>query len=305
MLGNPNADNPFATTDPFGPSRVDPVADDFDNVDFGNNTHQNASGLYSGPDSTEGFVPAVAPKKAKANRTTKDLEKREKELDKREKALAAREAKLGTSSRGATGGTDISRKNWPRCRPTVRHHIGEDVPPNRQRLVRLGYFAWLLMFVGFCWNWIVVLIMFCAAHKKLSDWLFASLICGFGLPLSFFLWYFNLYKGAIRDSSFRWWWYFLWAALQPILCGWIAIAPPVVGNWCAGGFTMINQFRDGHGAGYTFGIFCAINLAIWALAGFCGVSATSLAMKTFRGTQQNLGGDVQMAAPARQVPYEV
>ena len=45
---------------------------------------------------------------AKANRTTKDLEKREKELDKREKALAAREAKLGTSSRGATGGTDIS-----------------------------------------------------------------------------------------------------------------------------------------------------------------------------------------------------
>ena len=44
---------------------------------------------------------------------------------------------------------------------------------------------------------------FIAAHKKLSDWLFASLICGFGLPLSFFLWYFNLYKGAIRDTSFR------------------------------------------------------------------------------------------------------
>lgn len=56
-----------------------------------------------------------------------------------------------------------------------------------------------------------------------------------------------------RDMKFtheftcRWWWYFLWAALQPVLCGWIAIAPPVVGNWCAGGFTMINQFRDGHG----------------------------------------------------------
>ena len=44
---------------------------------------------------------------------------------------------------------------------------------------------------------------FIAAHKKLSDWLFASLICGFGLPLSFFLWYFNLYKGAIRDTGFR------------------------------------------------------------------------------------------------------
>ena len=36
------------------------------------------------------------------------------------------------------------------------------------------------------------------------------------------------------------------------------------------------------GAGYTFGIFCVINLVIWALAGFMGVTATSLAMKTFR-----------------------
>jgi len=36
------------------------------------------------------------------------------------------------------------------------------------------------------------------------------------------------------------------------------------------------------GAGYTFGIFCVINLGIWALAGFMGASATSLAMKNFR-----------------------
>ena len=45
---------------------------------------------------------------AKANRNTKDLEKREKELDKREKALAAREAKLASSGRGAAVGTDVS-----------------------------------------------------------------------------------------------------------------------------------------------------------------------------------------------------
>ncbi|KAL3144520.1 Secretory carrier-associated membrane protein 5 [Trebouxia sp. C0010 RCD-2024] len=306
MLGNPNADNPFATSDPFGPSRNEPLSDDFDNVDIGNNAAPTSSGLYSGPtsDHTDAFVPAVPQKKAKANRTTKDLEKRERELDKREKALAAREAKLTQSgTRGV--GTDVSNKNWPRCKPLVRHHIGQDVPPGRQRLVRLGYLAWLLMFAGFCWNWLVVLIMFIAAHKKLSDWLFASLICGFGLPLSFFLWYFNLYKGAIRDTSFRWWWYFIWAFLQPILCGWIAIAPPVVGNWCAGGFTMINQFKDGHGAGYTFGIFCVINLGIWALAGFAGASATSLAMKNFRGRAQSLGGDVQMQAPAQAAPYQV
>ena len=44
---------------------------------------------------------------AKANRTTKDLDKREQQLDKREKALAAREAKLATEGRGS-GRTSVS-----------------------------------------------------------------------------------------------------------------------------------------------------------------------------------------------------
>lgn len=306
MLGNPNSDNPFASSDPFSTNRAEPVADDFDNVDIGSRNQPYAdttNNFYGGPsEPAVGSVPAVGSKKTKANRTTKDLDKREKELDKREKALAAREAKLATEGRG-TG--RISNNNWPRCRPMVRHSISEDVPPNRQRLVRLGYFAWLLMAAGFFWNWLVVLIMFAAGHKGLSDWLFASLICGFGLPLSFFLWYFNLYKGAVRDTSFRWWWYFLWASLQPILCGWIAIAPPKVGNWCAGGFTMINQFRDHGGAGKTFGVFCVINLGIFAIAGFLGFTATSMAMRTFRGRQQSMGGDVQMQAPADRPAFQV
>ena len=45
---------------------------------------------------------------------------------------------------------------------------------------------------------------FIAGHKKLSDWLFASLICLPALPLSWWLWHLNLYKGAIRDTGFRW-----------------------------------------------------------------------------------------------------
>lgn len=49
MLGNPTADNPFATSDPFGPSRAEPVSDDFDNVDIGNNAAPTSSGLYGGP----------------------------------------------------------------------------------------------------------------------------------------------------------------------------------------------------------------------------------------------------------------
>ena len=36
------------------------------------------------------------------------------------------------------------------------------------------------------------------------------------------------------------------------------------------------------GSGKVFGVFCVINLIIFALAGFFGVTATSMAMRTFR-----------------------
>ena len=57
----------------------------------------------------------------KANRSTKDLDRREKELDMREKAIAAREAKL-VNSRGAVGGTDIS-VSLHKCVPNCSAHI--------------------------------------------------------------------------------------------------------------------------------------------------------------------------------------
>ena len=75
-----------------------------------------------------------------------------------------------------------------------------------QESILSAAYRWLQAFLaGQCLCSLIMLLLcrFIAAHKKLSDWLFASLICGFGLPLSFFFWYFNLYKGAIRDSSFR------------------------------------------------------------------------------------------------------
>lgn len=57
------------------------------------------------------------------------------------------------------------------------------------------------------------------------------------------------------------------------------------------------------GSGYCFGIFCAINLAIWALAGFLGVSATSLAMKTFRW-ELGFQGSSTCACPLTMLPVQ-
>ncbi len=44
---------------------------------------------------------------------------------------------------------------------------------------------------------------FIASRKSLPNWLFASLISGFGLPGSFLFWHRNLYKAAITDGTFR------------------------------------------------------------------------------------------------------
>ena len=44
---------------------------------------------------------------------------------------------------------------------------------------------------------------FIAGKKGLSDWLFCTLISGFGLPLSFFLWHRFLYTASITDGACR------------------------------------------------------------------------------------------------------
>jgi hypothetical protein len=51
------------------------------------------------------------------------------------------------------------KKNWPRCRPFLRHSISEDVPEERRGLVWRGYWAWILMAAGFAVDWLTITIM--------------------------------------------------------------------------------------------------------------------------------------------------
>lgn len=50
-------------------------------------------------------------------------------------------------------------KNWPRCRPLLRHAINEDVPEQRRGLVRRGYIAWIFAAAGFGANWLTITMM--------------------------------------------------------------------------------------------------------------------------------------------------
>ncbi|BDA50938.1 Secretory carrier-associated membrane protein 6 [Coccomyxa sp. Obi] len=197
------------------------------------------------------------------------LNAREEALKKREQAVAEAEGRIG-------------RKNWPKCRPMLRHSISEDVPEKRRGLVWRCYWAWLLMAAGFSVDWITITMMFIASKKGLSDWLFCTLISGFGLPLSFFLWHRFLYTASITDGACRWSMFFLFCALQVGLAGWTFTGPPIVGKWAAGLFTMIDQFKGGSGVQIFFGICCIINMVLWALAGLLGFAVWGEAYAAFR-----------------------
>ena len=53
----------------------------------------------------------------------------------------------------------VQHKNWPRCRPFMRHAINEDVPSNRRGLVTRGYWAWIFAAAGFCADWLTITLM--------------------------------------------------------------------------------------------------------------------------------------------------
>ena len=68
---------------------------------------------------------------------------------------------------------NMQHKNWPRCRPFMRHSISEDVPSNRRGLVTRGYWAWIFAAAGFCADWLTITLMwdplpvchFCLIHR--------------------------------------------------------------------------------------------------------------------------------------------
>eukprot|EP00884_Botryococcus_braunii_P000596 jgi/Botrbrau1/10537/Bobra.7_1s0016.2 len=154
------------------------------------------------------------------------------------------------------------RKNWPRFKPILRHSISEDVPAERRGMVWRNYWAWVLGAFGFCWNWLIVTIMFIASRKSLPNWLFASLISGFGLPGSFIFWHRNLYKATMTDGTLRWMLFIIFSFAQIGTAGWTFVAPPIVGGWAVGLLTMIDQFKDGGGRSPLFQAFICVVLKI-------------------------------------------
>jgi len=169
---------------------------------------------------------ANAPTSEQLLRQQEELERKAQEIRRREEELSRR-------------GNNVNNNNWPPLptwcpvRPCFYQDIGVEIPPEFQRLVRLGYYLWLIYVVVLFVNVWGSMAYFVASKDGVQ---FGVSILQFLLftPCSFVLWFRPMYKGFRSDSSMNFMVFFFVVFLQLIFvtvqalgftnfgtCGWI------------------------------------------------------------------------------------
>jgi len=156
--------------------------------------------------------------------------------------------------------------NWPHptwC-PWIRHHIEEDIELHFQPLVRLTYVCWKLVVLGFVIN--IITIITAAFHanyygspQAASNALFSAVVCGgAAIPLSFVMWYMNLYRLCGQYSSTRW----ISFVLSFGLHGMVSVVMVLGMPWypCAGVFFAVINIGTGH---HLEAIMALLNTIVW------------------------------------------
>lgn len=206
-----------------------------------------------------------------------NMNPRERELARRESELAKREAELVVLQNG--------RKNWPPCKPMLYHDISAEVPAYYRSSVRFAYIVWIISALGFFLNWLIYLMFTVAYTGRDIKWFFLATIASvLGLPLSFLMWYRNVYYATKTDgATFTYIKTMFYIVVHIAWCVWTLLGIPGLGDFCAGIFKAIDLFNAGGGPKDTFfGVMCLINVAVWGLAGFGGWVVLGLAIKAFR-----------------------
>jgi len=184
--------------------------------------------------------------------------------------------------------------NWPHstCCPWIRHNIERDIEEHFQPMVRLTFFCWKLVAVGFVLN--ISTIFVAAFHanyygspQAASNALFSALIFGLAaIPLSFIMWYMNLYRLCCRYSSARWISFVLSFGLHGIVSVFMVLGMP----WypCAGVFFAAINFGTGH---HLEAIMAVINIIVW----FIVVVVSTVIMRRARCCFSTIGQSVEEA----------
>ena len=117
----------------------------------------------------------------------------------------------------------------PRFFPLYYHSIEDEIPAPNQRMVRLGYVAWILAATGYLLNFLVLSVAFFGKGGKTnaSTWFFALLTGAVGLPASWQFWYQALYRAAQTPAGLiAYGRFFVHMSFHLLFCIWMVLALP-------------------------------------------------------------------------------
>jgi len=191
-------------------------------------------------------VPATA-KEAELARKERDLERRQAELQRREAQLPAG-----------------SQKNFPKFYPLVYHNIEEEIPLDKQRVVRIAFYSYLGLVLCLSVNWFAVTCeLFRQGATETSAWLYAGIYVVTGVFGAWYLWYSRLYHACKGDRGLTFFFFFMAYSVHCSFCLWASLAPPgLLGadHAFCGIFSMFEMYAQNGFIGfmYMLGMFCWI-----------------------------------------------
>lgn len=183
-----------------------------------------------------------------------ELARKERDLLRRQEELNRREAQL----------PQANKKNFPKLYPLVYHNIEEDIPLDKQRVVRLAFYSFLGLCVCLAANWFAVTCeLFSHGASETAAWLYAGIYVVLGVLGAWYLWYSRLYHACKGDRGLTFFFFFMAYSVHCAFCLWASLAPPgLMGEDHAftGIFSMIEMFNDNGFIGflYMLGMFCWI-----------------------------------------------
>ncbi|KAL0485180.1 SCAMP6, partial [Acrasis kona] len=190
---------------------------------------------------------------------------REEELDRREKDLLIREEMVT--------GENILPKNWPACKPVLRHDIANDTDAGLSRKVAYaGYTLWILYCIALGLNLIVMIVTVSMPvsggikeNIQKFQYVVYCLVFLIVVPPANFAVYWQLYKAQVEKTVPRFILFFLGYAVTIIFTLFL------VSGWCTPGiyvailyFPLSSEY--GLIVGFVLSIFMAIVWALFTLA---------------------------------------
>eukprot|EP01116_Phalansterium_solitarium_P024105 TRINITY_DN871_c0_g1_i1.p1 TRINITY_DN871_c0_g1~~TRINITY_DN871_c0_g1_i1.p1 ORF type:complete len:371 (-),score=116.06 TRINITY_DN871_c0_g1_i1:226-1338(-) len=138
----------------------------------------------------------------------------------------------------------VREKNFPPCRPVMRHDISQDIPPDAQAFMFRMFLGWWAHIICLEWNFISMMIsLFSAYGTGIIFAIFYSVASAILGPAISFVVYWLLYSGMSNQSAFK---MAIWMGLFVLRCLaelWFFIGIPQYG--CSGIYWMAEAFSAG------------------------------------------------------------